>query len=61
MCHCEKDEMSERSECNVGCDSGFRSDSFDSEFHESDYDMEDDDDQGFEINVDLGIESDWVV
>lgn len=40
------------------CQSGSTSDSSDSEFHESDYDMVDDDDEAFEINVDMGIERD---
>lgn len=42
--NCEEDEPSEGDECNVGCDLGFTSDNSYREFHESDYDVEDDDD-----------------
>lgn len=56
----ELDQMHEDSGCNVGCESGSTSDSSDTEFHESDYNKvdDDDDDQIFEINVHMGIERD---
>ncbi|KAJ0985182.1 hypothetical protein J5N97_003538 [Dioscorea zingiberensis] len=57
MSSCKEDELSEGNECNVSCDSLFTSDSSDSEFHESDYDMEDDDDKGPSIGEGSSIQT----
>lgn len=52
------EEMDEGHCSNVCFDLDLSNDSYDSDFHESDNDMEDDHDKIFEVNVDLGIERD---
>lgn len=52
----EADEVNQRNWPNVGFHLESINDSSDSDFHENYYDTDDDDDQAFEINVDLGIE-----